>query len=247
MILFLRFLLSSIIVASSILPQEVVSGRFRNTGGGGSAPTFQTSGHCNAFGSSIACSYGSVTAGWTLHYAVEAINATPTFTITDNCNTGGITNTYTTDVGPTALSTAAAMQSGHATVGASTASCTITFAWTGGGDGQAVVASMSGSSGLDVVAAINNQTNAPTTANGVTSNAVMTNFKDLCIGYMADSGVAGGTVGKGTTLAWNLGVQGAFGVGNEYFAQSASGSNTATFQYSAAFENTQAGVSCFKP
>lgn len=213
-------------------------------GGGGTAPTKQTTNACSGFGSPITCSYGTITAGWTLQYTTASSASGAVFTVSDSQ-----TNSYTTDGSVSAPGGIVGTgQTGHATAG-STGSITLTISWTGGGDGQVTIASLSGSSGLDQVATLNGQIVPGTGANVVTSNAVTTLHTDLCIGYSVDAAANGGTVASGTsTVVWNIGsATTSFGQGNEYFAQSAAGSITATFSNSATFAQTITGISCFKP
>jgi hypothetical protein len=201
------------------------------TGGSGGGPT------------AITCVIsGSVTAGQFIVYESDMGASSGTMTVSDNC--GG---TYITDVGPTIVSFNN-VQAGHSTgsSGSCTVSvlCSLTFTQC-----TITIATMSGASAFDVGAALNTQSSPGTGANAVTSNAVTTNFRDLCFGYTIEGAGAGsGTITAGTTIAWTLGASSsaAFNAGIEYFTQAGAGSITATFtDTTAGSTRYTTGVSCF--
>jgi hypothetical protein len=214
------------------------------------APTFGQAKACFNFVSSPGtCTFTSaVTAGQTIFYYVDIPDVTSTITATDNCNTSGTSNTYTTDQGPTTLGTSR-LQSGYTIIGANTATCTLSIAWTGSAASfNMAQATAVGSTAHDVSATLNTQVNAGTGANALTSNAATTSVPGLCFGFSTDANTGGGTLTAGTTIAWTLGAQtGNFPLGIEYFIQSVAGSITATFTTTNAFQTQQTGVSCFKP
>lgn len=206
---------------------------------------------CQVFGSPGTCTFGgSVTAGQIIVYSVYVVDVTSTFTKTDNCNTAGSSDSYTIDAGPTNAGSVGRAEAGHATVGANTGSCTVTVAWTGAsGVIDIVISTVTGSSGLDVVATFNAQSPPGSGTNAVTSNAVTTGFKDLCVAYSGDVNVSsGGPMLVGTNIAWTLMSPSGYPSGAEWFQQSAAGSITGTFTWTnGTIAVTLTGISCFKP
>lgn len=217
-----------------------------------SAPSpLQNNGCDNNTGSPVTCTFSSaVTAGQNIFVGVGVNIASSTFTITDNCNTGGSSDTFTLDKGPTGSAGTGELL--HATIGANTSICTVKFVYTGSTGipiGTVTIATFSGSGTLDTSATFNSQTSPGTGTNAITSNAASTSHKDLCYGWTMDLSASGGTISAGTNIGWTLGVAtpGSASAGDEYFAQSSSGSITATFTTTYSFTTSLTGISCFEP
>ena len=201
-----------------------------------------------SFSNSGTISAGTVNTGDIIDYFVTTVSASQTFTMTDNCNTGGASDTNVTDSGPTNQGfILATSQSGHFVVGLGRSGCTVTDVATGSADIIISIAVIRGSSGLDQVSAIKNQNSAGTGANAVLSNSVTTTHADLCIGASVDTNDGGGTLTAGTTIAWTIGtISTTFPNSTEYFAQSSAATITATFGFSVS-PYTQTHIACYKP
>lgn len=219
---------------------------------GASAPTFAQDQFCKAFNTPATCTFtAATTTGQKIFYAAVAGNIASVLTVTDNCNSGGSSDSYTTDEGPTNNSNSTGLtQSGHASIGLGTGAgtCVITVAYTGSAVVGVYVATMNGSSGFDIASAINNQALPGTGANAITSNAVTTTAKDLCFGWTVDASGNGGTLSAGTLIAWVIGgaTDSTLPMGGESFAQSVAGSITATWT-STTNSVYSTSISCFKP
>lgn len=217
-------------------------------GGGGSAPTFILPAATFTFSTPVAITLGTVSTGDIIDYFVTTTLNSQTFTVTDNCNTGGTSDTNVTDAGPTnSGTTAATSQAGHLVIGLGRTSCQISVTFTGGGDGILSAGVVHGSSGVDVVSTITTIAGTGTGANAISSAAVTTGHTDMCVAATIDVNLGGGTLTHGTTLAWTVGgISATFPSGNESFAQSGAGSITATFGITVnAF--TQTKITCYKP
>jgi len=176
---------------------------------------------------------------------VTTLAASQTFAMTDNCNTGGGSDSNVTDAGPTNQgSVLATSQSGHFVVGLGRSGCIVTDVASGSADVIISIAVVRGSAGLDVVSTIKNQSSI-TGANSILSNAVTTNHVDLCIASTVDTNLDGGTLSAGNTLGWSLGsVSTTFPNGSESITQSSAGSITASFGITTN-SWTQTGLSCY--
>ena len=182
----------------TVTPKVTIS---PGSAGGGSAPTFvnacvQTS----VFGTPATCNVGAVQVGDRIWYYVHGDNGAATFTPTDNCNTGGTSDTNVTELGPTVggPGNAHTIQQGHFVVGAVTASCAVSIAYTGGGDDTLYVGVVRGATTVKLPAAINNQAGGTGTgANVITSQATTTTAAALCLGATVDVNLGGGTLTGG--------------------------------------------------
>jgi hypothetical protein len=241
-------MIRAVLILLLALPQNgVFYGQNQTTSGGGGVPSFITSAASFAFSTGATISAGTVNTGDIIYYLVGTTSGSQTFTMTDNCASGGASDTNVVDPGSPVTNGATTTQSGHFVVGLGRSGCTVTYTWTGSGDGVINIDVVRGSSGLDVVAALNFQSLPGTGANAVTSKSVTTTQRDLCIGAMIDYSVAGNTMIAGTTIAWVIGaIDTTFPNGSEWFAQIGPGAITATFTDSGASTDVT-GVSCFHP
>lgn len=165
-----------------------------------------------------------------------------TLTPTDNCGTGGASDTYTQlDVPVTQTGVAATWIT---TVGANTGTCTVTLASSAGGPSLAAYAIKS-TSGIDVHA-IQGQASPGTGANAVTSGSVTTTSADLCVGATADWNVGGSTLAAGTGFALQD-ASATLPLSDEDLSQAVPGAIAATFTYGGAFGQMVTAIGCFKP
>lgn len=218
------------------------------SGGGGTAPTIVGASPCAGFvfSTPMTCSLGTLSVNDIVVFESTSLSngATLTPSFTGGCAASG---GFTTDAGPTGHPNVASTTiTGHAKI-TTGASCTLSVAYTGTGDGIISALAVRSSSGLDVASAINNQSGTGAGANIITSgSAVSLTANDRCVAMTVDTNADGGTLTAGTTLAWTLDAHDTtFPNGIEDFAQ-----NGGTLQATFGISNTaysQTAVSCFKP
>jgi hypothetical protein len=244
-----RIILCLLFTIQSVFGQNILLLGAGAAAGGGSAPTNLQNLGCFAFGSPLTCTFGSsVSSGQTIGYIASTPSSTGVMTITDNCNAGASSNTYTTDRGPTVVNSSYNAQIGHTTAGA-TSTCTVTLSYTVAGSALIEIYTLSGTSGIDISSVLNPQQAPGTGTNAVTSGAITTTVaNDLCYGLTTDASENGGTLSAGTNIAWTLGSQNTSGaIGNEYFVKATTGSITSTFTTTTAFSNQLTATVCYKP
>lgn len=228
---------------------------------GGSAPTIVGFG---AIGSALTSTstfniqspFGtniSVPAGTNLYVLAGAQQGSAgTFAITDNCNIGGTSDTFTALEGsPTLDSTNTIGQSFTATTGATVNPCTITITFSVSSAGAVGGAyAYSGSSGIDVHA-INPQQFPGSGTNAVTSGSVTTTGTNrLCMGITTQSGSSDTITGGTSSVAWTLDAA-TTTVGTaavEHFTQSTAGAITANFTNTTNVNSVPiTSIACAKP
>jgi len=240
-----------LLVALLALPLcgQMTIARRRVAAAAASAPTPLQAKICGTFGSPITCAFDTaVSTGQKIGYAVSVVDGTSTFTVSDNCNTSGTSNSYTTDRARNVFETTTA-QWGSATVGANTNPCTVSVSYSGAaGSGQIIIYTLSGTSGIDVISTANGQT-SPDGANAVSSSAATTTVANtLCYGLSLNTDNNSGALTVGTTLAWTLDTAtGGFGAGIEHITRASAASVTATFGVTQNFGQYQTVVACYKP
>jgi len=228
---------------TTVAPKTIVSGGTVSA----LAPTIVSS--CSAAAFSFSSNYSltlcSVNVNDIVDFEASSLSngATETVTVTGTC-VGAAT---VIDAGPTNQGIVAQTAiKGHITI-TTGGSCSINHVFTGGGDGNLSATVVRGSSGLDVVSAINNQSGTGAGPNIVNSGSAVTlNHNDLCVAEMVDGNYDGGMITAGTTLAWTLLASDPTAPnGVESFAQNG-GTLIATFGNSDT-AYSQTAVSCYKP
>jgi hypothetical protein len=218
-------------------------------------PAWVTSGS-NATGNNTSpatISVGSVQAGDWVNYLVTAQNGSATITMSDNCNTGGSSDTPITDK---AASGNSGWLIGHFVVGANTAPCTVTYAWSPGLIAQIVTWVVRGVTGIETVPALNDQTGSggiSAGANVIQSNQQTTTVhsNDLCVGASSDTNTDGLSTSPGTqTVVWRAGanytVSGEYGaILSEFYKLSGTGSPTAEFTLNTGVAYPISGIVCY--
>jgi hypothetical protein len=184
--------------------------------------------------------------------AACATSATSSFTVTDNCNTGGTSDTFSTLDAYQQNGTSAGGQTFTATTGATTSVCTMTVvcAATGGAAAGAAVA-YSGSTGIDIHN-LSYQSFPGTGTNAVASTqGTTTDANDLCVTLTADPSGSAETITAGTSsVAWtglSLSPTTDGGTGVEYFDKATTGTITGTFTTSYAFSLPFTPLVCAHP
>jgi hypothetical protein len=248
--IFTLFFAASLSAQVTIKGTTTVKGAVTLAGGtsSGGAPTYVNAvAPAINFSSPATVSVGTVLTGDIIDYQVSTAVNSVTFTMTDNCNTGGASDTNVTDItAANASGAAGTAQKGHFVVGLGRSACTITYAWTGGASAEISALVLRGATAVDVVTAtFNPQAGTGTGANIITSTALTTNHADLCVAATVDQNLGGGTLTAGTTIAWTAGASNStFPNGNEYFIQSGAGAITATFGITVS-AYTQTGMTCY--
>jgi hypothetical protein len=236
------------------IAQQIVGIQAAATGGATSPSRFNG---CTALGfsSPVTCNISSVTTGMAIVVAAGTDATTNAFTFTDNCNTAGASDTYTSDTQTTA-GTSGVAQSATAKVGANTATCTISVASTSSGSVDIEVEAINSpaSTPIDVqsgwfyqnnpTAAANNITSGTTT--GTSGSITTTHNGDYCWASTIDVGVDGHTLSAGTTLAWTLREHDTtYSMASEDFTQTTSGTINATFTQATANGQYLTKLICF--
>ena len=177
---------------------------------------------------------GNVTSGDLITVAFGWQTTSVTIAVTDNCNTGATSNTYTVRTGPTSGGSGRGEQL-SAPVGATTSNCTIKVVPSATTSMNiAAIAWKQVASGCDVC------NTALTTSGTTTSNVTIVQTDSVFVwGY--DAGGSGGTFSAGTgyvlgaqTITWS--------VGNEYAANQAAATFSATFPYSGSTTHLILGI-----
>jgi hypothetical protein len=242
------FSLFAFLIASSVYGQGISvlfpgPGLGKPGAGGGVSPPSLIVGPTTdrTFSASGSHTLASVNTGDVIHYAVTSGTASATFTVTDNCNTGGSTDTNNIIQGPT-TGNGGTYQVGYFIVGAGRSSCQVSYTASAGSFTTLILFLLRGTGAPDVSTAINAQVLSAGT-NNITTAAATTSNPDLCVASTIDQNSGGGTFTAGSTIAW-----GNFATNNqiaaEAFTQSASGSITATFSDTSASQ-TQTQMSCY--
>lgn len=209
-------------------------------GGGGSTPTIVGFGVIGSTGSStsnvsVQNPQGtniSVPSGTLLYVLAGANNTAGSFTITDNCNTGGTSDTFSTLDAFTANGSSSSAQSFTTTTGATVNPCTVTITYSVATEAATgSIYAYSGSSGIDVHH-INPQIFPGTGANALTSGSVTTTGTNrLCFGATVGPSSADTLTSGTSTVTWVSDAITGTGTtaGAEHFSLSAAGAITATF------------------
>jgi hypothetical protein len=192
----------------------------------------------------------SIPAGTQLYVVgIDDVN-TGTITITDNCNTGGTSDTFTPLDAITASGTQLQAGSWTATVGATTNPCVVTIVNNQTAHPAGAVYAVTGS-GVDGAAhRVNSQTFPGTGTNAITSLSVTSSHADLCVGTTNEGFGSNDTIVAGSsTVAWSGKDQTLNPLSqlNEDFTQGAGGAITATFTTPSSFSQDVTFIVCFAP
>jgi len=191
----------------------------------GTAPTYVNGISCayNGASGNATCTVGSVTAGEAIMVGWTSASSC---TITDNCNTGGTSDSYTSL--DSSSGSGDYWGQGYLPVGATTASCTVTITPSGLSYTTGSAQAIGSMTGIDSHI-INRQVGPGSGTNAATSTSVTTSHTSYIFGWTASRSFTADTITLGTGFT-AAGGQGSGGPEmGEYFRQLSPGSTAATF------------------